>query len=174
MQCKESIWKNGAGIVVSTTMIDNKQEIPLNATIRRQYVQCGNPQCQKKHGPYLYAYWKEGNKTKSRYVGKKLEDFDFRKLAKDWDLRPSQLLKFKFIEQEASWGNVLAKQYFEKLRNKKVSIDWTHRVLINRSRVNSEQIELIKFIVSEMKKEGLDPSNEEDLRGYLKKPCNYH
>jgi hypothetical protein len=50
----------------------------------------------------------------------------------------------------------------------------THRVLINRSRVNSEQIELIKFIVSEMKKEGLDPSNEEDLRCYLNKPCNNH
>ncbi|MGA9151237.1 MAG: hypothetical protein WBZ36_11715 [Candidatus Nitrosopolaris sp.] len=54
----------------------------------------------KKHGPYLYAYWKEGNKTKSRYVGKNLEDFDFRKIAKDCDLRPSQLLKFNFIKQE--------------------------------------------------------------------------
>jgi hypothetical protein len=27
--------------------------------------------------------------------------------------------------------------------------------------------ERIKFIVSEMKKEGLDPNNEEDLRRYL-------
>jgi transcriptional accessory protein Tex/SPT6 len=152
-------------------MNDNKQEIPLNATIRQQYVKCSNSQCQKKHGPYLYAYWKEGNKTKSRYVGKKLEDYDFRKIAKDYDLRPSQLLKFKFIKQEASRGNVLAKQYFKKLKNKKVSIDWAHRVLINRIR---EQNELIKFIVSEMKKEGLDPSNEEDLRGYLNKPCNNH
>ncbi|MGA8085081.1 MAG: hypothetical protein WB988_24770 [Candidatus Nitrosopolaris sp.] len=150
-------------------MNDNKQEIPSNATIRQQYVKCGNPQCQRKHGPYLYAYWKEGNKTKSRYVGKKLEDFDFRKIAKDNDLRPNQLLKFKFITQEASGGNVLAKQYFEKLKNKKVSIDWAHRVLINRIR---EQNELIKFIVSEMKKEGLDPSNEEDLHGYLNKACD--
>jgi len=77
----------------------------------------------KKHGPYLYAYWKEGNKTKFRYVGKKLEDYD---------LRPSQLLKVEFIEQEASRSNELAKQYLEKLRNKKVSIDWVHIVLINR------------------------------------------
>jgi hypothetical protein len=111
-------------------------------------VKCGSPQCQKKHGPYLYAYWKEGNKTKSRYVGKKLEDFDSRKIAKDQDLRPSQLRKFEFMKKEVSRGNVLAKQYFEKLRNKKVSIDWAYRVLINRSRVNSEQAELIKFIVS--------------------------
>jgi hypothetical protein len=137
-------------------------------------VKCGSPQCQKKHGPYLYAYWKEGNKTKSRYVGKKLEDFDSRKIAKDQDLRPSQLRKFEFMKKEVSRGNVLAKQYFEKLRNKKVSIDWAYRVLINRSRVNSEQAELIKFIVSEMKKEGLDPSNEEDLRGYLNKSYNNH
>ncbi|MFY9796635.1 MAG: hypothetical protein WAK17_25665 [Candidatus Nitrosopolaris sp.] len=78
------------------------------------------------------------------------------------------------MKKEVSRGNVLAKQYFEKLRNKKVSIDWAYRVLINRSRVNSEQAELIKFIVSEMKKEGLDPSNEEDLRGYLNKSYNNH
>ena len=103
----------------------------------------------KKHGPYLYAYWNEGDKTKSRYVGKKLEDYD---------LRSSQLLK---VENR---GNELAKQYLEKLRNKKVSIDWAHIVLINRIR---EQNELIKFIFSE-----IDPSNEEDLRGYLNKSCN--
>ena len=65
-------------------------------------------------------------------------------------------------------GNVLAKQYFEKLRNRKVSIDWAHRVLINRIR---EQNELKKFIFSEMKKEGLDPSNEEELRGYIHSSC---
>ncbi|HXX95625.1 MAG TPA: hypothetical protein VEL11_00720 [Candidatus Bathyarchaeia archaeon] len=43
--------------------------------------------------------------------------------------------------------------HLEKLRNKKISIDWTHMVLINRIR---EQNELIRFIVSEMKKEGLE------------------
>ena len=149
-------------------------EIPSNAIIRRQYVKCGNPQSQKKHGPYLYAYWKEGNKTKSGYVGKKLEDFDLRKIAKEQDLRPSVLRKFEFIQQEASRGNVLAEQYFEKLRNKKASIDWAYRVIVNRSRVNPERVELIKFIVSEMKKEGLDPSNEEDLRRFLNKPRNHH
>jgi hypothetical protein len=149
-------------------------EIPSNATIRRQYVKCSKPQCQKKHGPYLYAFWKEGNRTKSRYVGKKLEDIDSRKIAKDIDLRPSQLVKFEFIKKEVSRGNILAKQYFEKLRNKKVSIDWAHKVLINRSIASSERAELIKFIVSEMKKEGLDPNNEEDLRGYINRPRNYH
>ena len=106
-------------------------------------------------------------KTKSRYVGKKFEDFYSRKAAKDWDLRPSQLRKSKFIKQEVFRGNVLAKQYLEKLRNKKVSIDWAYRVLIKSIR---EQNERIKFIITEMKKQGLDPSNEEDLRGFLNKP----
>ena len=32
------------------------------------------------------------NKTKSRYVGKKLEGYDLRKIAKDYDLRSRQLL----------------------------------------------------------------------------------
>jgi len=82
----------------------------------------------------------------------------------DHDLRPSQLLKFKFIKQEAFRGNVLAQRY------RKVSIDWAHRVLINRIR---EQNERIKNIISEMKKQGLDPNNEEDLRGYLNKYYSY-
>ena len=34
------------------------------------------------------------------------------------------------VQQEASKGNVLAKQYLEKLRKEEVSIDWAHRVLI--------------------------------------------
>ncbi len=124
----------------------------------------------KKNGPYLYAFWKDGNRTKSIYIGKKLEDFYSRKIAKDFDIRPRQLHKVEFIKQEASRGNVLAKQYLEKLRNRKVSIDWAYRVLINRR----ERTELIKNIISEMRKQGLDPNNEEDVRGYLNKPNPYN
>jgi hypothetical protein len=76
-----------------------------------------------------YAYWKEDKKLKKRYVGKNLEDFRLTQKAKEIKLRPSQLIKLKFIEQEAFQGNVLAKQYLGKLR--KVSIDWAHKVLIN-------------------------------------------
>ncbi|MFY9796939.1 MAG: hypothetical protein WAJ93_14730 [Candidatus Nitrosopolaris sp.] len=54
-----------------------------------------------------------------------------RRIAKEVKLRPSQLIKLKFIQQEASKGNLLAKQYLEKLRKEEVSIDWAHRVLIN-------------------------------------------
>jgi hypothetical protein len=106
-------------------------EIPLNATIRQEYVKCGNPDCQNLHGPYFYAYWKHDKKLNKRYVGKNLEDFRLRKIAKQIKLKPSLLIKFKFIEEQASKGNVLAKQYLEKLRKEEISIDWAHRVLIN-------------------------------------------
>ncbi|MFZ0510131.1 MAG: hypothetical protein WAM14_00880 [Candidatus Nitrosopolaris sp.] len=109
----------------------NDLDIPPNATIRQEYVKCGNPNCQNSHGPYLYAYWKQDKKLNKKYVGKNLEDFRLRKLAKEIKLRPSQLIKLKFIQQEASKDNVLAKQYLEKLRKEEVSIDWAHRVLVN-------------------------------------------
>ena len=158
-------------------------EIPLNATIRQEYVKCGNPDCQKPHGPYFYAYWKQDKKLNKRYVGKNLEDFRLRKIAKEIKLKPSLLIKFKFIEQLASKGNVLAKEYLDKLRKKEVSIDWAHRVLITSIRQQrmlkmmtiadnshlsyNNDIELIQFIVSEIQKEGLDPNNEENLDSYL-------
>jgi hypothetical protein len=93
------------------------------------------------------------------------------------------LIKFKFIEQEASRGNPLAKQYLEKLRKEEVSIDWAHRVLI--SNIHQQRMlkmmaiaedkhfrydnetELVRVIASEMPKEGLDINNEENLDSYL-------
>jgi hypothetical protein len=76
-------------------------------------VKCGNADCQNEHGPYLYAYWKEDKKLNKRYVGKNFEAFRLRQIAKEIKLRPNLLVKFKFIEQQASRGNVLAKQYLE-------------------------------------------------------------
>ena len=112
----------------------NMTEIPLNATIRQEYVKCGNPDCQKLHGPYLY--WKHDKKLNKRYIGKHLEDFRLRKIAKQIKLKPSILIKFRFIEHQVSQGNPLAKQYLEKLRKEEVSIDWAHRVLINNNQHN--------------------------------------
>ena len=59
-----------------------------------------------------------------------------RKIAKQIKLKPSISIEFKFIEEQASKGNALAKQYLEKLRKEEVSIDWAHRVLINSNRHN--------------------------------------
>jgi hypothetical protein len=112
-------------------MGDSNLEIPPNATIRQEYVKCGDPGCQASHGPYLYAYWKQDKKLKKRYVGKNLKDFVIRKIAREVKLRPSQYTKFIFIPGEADKGNPLAKLYLEKLKKEEVSIDWAHRVLIN-------------------------------------------
>ena len=106
-------------------MTDNDLEIPPIATIRQEYVKCGNPDCENSHGPYLYAYWKQDKKLNKRYIGKNLEDFRLRKIAKEIKLKPSLLIKFKFIEEQVSKGNVLAKQYLDKLRKEEVSIGLT-------------------------------------------------
>jgi hypothetical protein len=131
-------------------------------------VKCGNADCQISHGPYLYAYWKQDKKLKKRYVGKNFEDFAIRKIAKEMKVRPSQLSKLKFIQQEASKDTVLAKQYLEKLKREQVSIDWAHRVLINSIREQrmlkmmsiaddrhfsyDDESDLVQLIASEMKK----------------------
>jgi hypothetical protein len=88
-----------------------------------------------------------------------------------------------FIEEQASKGNPLAKEYLEKLRKEEVSIDWAYRVLINSIRQQrmlkmmaiaddrhfsyDNEIELVQFIASEMQKEGLDLNDEENLGSYL-------
>lgn len=36
------------------------KSIPQNATIRREFVRCKKPNCNRRqHGPYYYAYWKD-------------------------------------------------------------------------------------------------------------------
>lgn len=42
-------------------------------TFRRQSVRCGKEGCTRcPHGPYWYAYWREGGRSRSRYIGKTL------------------------------------------------------------------------------------------------------
>jgi hypothetical protein len=48
----------------------------VNKTYRLEKVRCGKKNCRcsrgELHGPYWYAYWTEGGKTRSEYVGKNL------------------------------------------------------------------------------------------------------
>jgi hypothetical protein len=46
------------------------KSIPENATLRREYINCGKEICEYKHGPYYYAYWKdpESKKLKKKYI----------------------------------------------------------------------------------------------------------
>jgi hypothetical protein len=42
-----------------------------NVSLRKQWVKCGKVACTRcPHGPYWYAYWTEGGRRRSRYVGK--------------------------------------------------------------------------------------------------------
>ena len=53
------------------TSTNNSRNLPGNATIRKEYVRCGKLDCQSKHGPYYYAYWKDDSgKLKKKYIGK--------------------------------------------------------------------------------------------------------
>jgi hypothetical protein len=46
---------------------------------RLETVKCGKPNCNScPHGPYWYAYYREGNRLKSRYIGRELPE-DVRK-----------------------------------------------------------------------------------------------
>jgi hypothetical protein len=50
----------------------------IHKTYRQEMVRCGKQGCKcangELHGPYWYAYWSEGGKTKSEYVGKRLPE----------------------------------------------------------------------------------------------------
>ena len=42
-------------------------------TYRRESVRCGKPGCTKcPHGPYWYAYYRDGGRLRSRYIGREL------------------------------------------------------------------------------------------------------
>jgi hypothetical protein len=46
-------------------------------TYREQFSRCGKAECRRcapgnrGHGPYWYAYWREGGRLRSRYLGKR-------------------------------------------------------------------------------------------------------
>lgn len=48
-------------------------EGPSKVSYRQERVRCGKESCTRcPHGPYWYAYWREGGRVRSRYVGKDL------------------------------------------------------------------------------------------------------
>jgi hypothetical protein len=59
------------------TSANNSRNLPINATIRKEYVRCGKLECPSKHGPYYYAYWKDDSgKLKKKYIGKYSSSID--------------------------------------------------------------------------------------------------
>jgi len=43
-----------------------------SVTYRLERVSCGKNCKGCPHGPYWYGYWREGGRTRSKYIGKKL------------------------------------------------------------------------------------------------------
>ena len=44
-------------------------------TYRLEHVKCGKNTCTRcPHGPYWYAYWREGGRLRSRYIGRNLPE----------------------------------------------------------------------------------------------------
>ena len=48
---------------------------PTKHSVRREYRRCGADTCRScregpGHGPYLYAFWREGSKVKRKYLGR--------------------------------------------------------------------------------------------------------
>jgi hypothetical protein len=66
--------KKRAGITAERQVL--KKHSTVNKTYQLERVRCGKKNCHcaegRLHGPYWYAYWSEGGRTKSQYVGKKL------------------------------------------------------------------------------------------------------
>jgi len=42
----------------------------MKTTYRYEWVRCGKRCAGCPHGPYVYAYWREGGKLRKRYIGK--------------------------------------------------------------------------------------------------------
>ncbi len=52
-----------------------EDERPGKVTYRQERVRCGRTNCTRcPHGPYWYAYWREGGRLRSRYIGKELPE----------------------------------------------------------------------------------------------------
>src|ERR1051325_9351467 len=44
-----------------------------SVTYQLEFVKCGKPRCDRWHGPYWYAYWTSGGRSRSLYIGKLLK-----------------------------------------------------------------------------------------------------
>lgn len=53
----------------SRRVLEEKQS--GSVTYRLEMVSCGKHCKGCPHGPYWYGYWKEGGKTRSKYIGKR-------------------------------------------------------------------------------------------------------
>jgi hypothetical protein len=55
-----------------------REVVEQQGSYRLELVKCGKQACRcatgKLHGPYWYKYWREGEKVRCEYIGKRLPD----------------------------------------------------------------------------------------------------
>jgi ribosomal protein L44E len=65
--------RQGNGVQSKTRPAPRAEKQIGSITFRYETVRCGKENCSRcPHGPYWYAYWKEGGRTRSRYIGRSL------------------------------------------------------------------------------------------------------
>lgn len=70
--------------------------------IRVRLIRCKHCRPCEGHGPYLYEYWREGDRVKCRYLGRLPDSY------KDWrerGLTKEDLLRIMLGKQEGLLGN---------------------------------------------------------------------
>ena len=74
---REAAYLRGAWVAVEKGRSGRMAKIPTgqHITYQLQFRKCGKPRCGTckhgaGHGPYWYAYWREGARLRSGYIGK--------------------------------------------------------------------------------------------------------
>lgn len=161
--------------------------VPKNATIRQEYVRCGKYDCDKPHGPYYYAYWKDNAKLKKKYIGKDYGKGLLRLYnlpsCKHFAVTWTEVQKALFVKEQAEKGNELAKKYVVKLSAGEVSLEWGYKMvkedidgkryfkmlrIAEKKGFKFESSEdLSNFIDSDMENKGFDITSKNALDSYL-------
>ncbi|GIU71163.1 MAG: hypothetical protein KatS3mg003_0642 [Candidatus Nitrosocaldaceae archaeon] len=87
-------------------------DIPDSATLRYEYVIINN----KRYGPYLYAYYREGKRLKKRYLGKSYNDYLARKISLKAGVDIKFYKRFRIIKWLAEHGDEYMQLILEALK----------------------------------------------------------
>lgn len=102
--------------------------VPARATIEYEYVKCNKPGCERRHGPYAYAYWKGKGQLRKRYLGKDMSLVTLKHVSQVTGLHytPREFKKVRLIFKAKSLGVKLAEVYGDKLDKNKVSLQYAY------------------------------------------------
>ncbi len=67
--------KRARGASTKLPVVENRHHTEHGhaVTYELRAVLCGKPKCARQHGPYWYAYWTQGGRVRTVYIGKKFQ-----------------------------------------------------------------------------------------------------